>query len=141
MGEASSESASRVADLRKHFAFEEDSTVTTESLTLWLQELARLTTKKEIYESSEDLATFMVEVKGYSTGEGMLEVERVDIEEARELLKLKLTDVGIRTIVRYMEKKEPQLQEEAKESPSKSQVTSVSSYRGSTSSPRIDRRT
>ena len=104
MGEASSESASRRETLRKHFAIEEDKVVDTEYLASWLMELATLLTKKDIHENAMALATYMVEVKGYTTGEDLLDVVSGDIEDAREACSLTLTDVSVRAIMRYMER-------------------------------------
>ena len=55
--------------LREYFANHEGNVLTREHLIQWLKQLALATSKKEIWDTSERIAEYMVDVKGYHTGE------------------------------------------------------------------------
>ena len=55
-----------------------------------------------MYNAGAQLSEYMVDVKGYGTGEDYQLAEQGDVEEARTNAKLALSDVSVRTIVRYM---------------------------------------
>ena len=93
---------SRKEALREYFAIHEDAVFTKKELGEWLQNLGLVTNKEDVHGTAMGLAEYMVEVKGYTTGEDMLQVEAGDIEEARTNGSLKLTDVSVSMIVRYM---------------------------------------
>ena len=88
--------------LREYFAIHEDAEFNREELAVWFRKLGLAANKRDLNEAASALAEYLVDVKGYVTGEDMLQVEAGDIEEARTNASLRLTDVSIRTVVRYM---------------------------------------
>ena len=76
--------------------------ISKEELAVWFRKLGIAANKRDVNEAADALAEYLVDVKGYVTGEDMLQVEAGDIEEARTNASLRLTDISIRTVVRYM---------------------------------------
>ena len=79
--------------LREYFADHEGNVLTREHLIQWLKQLALTTSKKEIWDAAERIAEYMVDVKGYHTGEDYITGEQEDIEEARTTGYLEISDV------------------------------------------------
>ena len=100
--EDGSVSSDRKEALRRHFAINEDQVFEAGDLQKWLESLGLMLNKRDVHETAEKLSEYMIEVKGYTTGEDFREVELGDIEEARANMKLPLSDVSARTIYRYM---------------------------------------
>lgn len=112
--------------LREYFAIHEDSELSVSDVAAWLDELGTCTRKKDIRESARALTEYMIEVKGYTTGEDFTTATEGDIEEARVNAKLSLTDVSLRTIYRYMTAAvAKQSAKEAAGSPRRSETTTT----------------
>ena len=88
--------------LRDYFATMEDTELTVNDVATWLNNLGKSTRKMDISSTAKELAEYMIDVKGYITGEDFLQGEEGDVTEARVNCSLGLTDVSVRTIVRYM---------------------------------------
>ena len=84
--------------MREYFAIHEDAEFSKEELAVWFRKLGIAANKRDVNENASALAEYLVDVKGYVTGEDMLQVEAGDIEEARTNASLRLTDVSIRTV-------------------------------------------
>ena len=104
--------------LRKFFADHAEVELTKGDVEQWLKTLGVALKKKDVYDAAEKLAEYLVDVKGYGTGEDYQLAEQGDVEEARTNAKLTLSDVSVRTVVRYMtgaqaaQHKQQQLQQE-----------------------------
>ena len=88
--------------LREYFAIMEDTELTVSDVATWLDNLGKVTRKMDICATAKQLSEYMVDVKGYVTGEDFLLGEEDDVMEARVNCSLNITDVSVRTIVRYM---------------------------------------
>ena len=75
--------ASAKETLRKFFVEHADTELTKGDVEQWLKTLAVAVKKKDIYEAAEKLTEYLVDVKGYGTGEDYQLAEQGDIEEAR----------------------------------------------------------
>ena len=77
--------------LREYFANHEDDELSMSDVVTWLQELGTCTRKKDIRDSARALAEYMIDVKGYTTGEDFATATQGDIDEARVNVQLALT--------------------------------------------------
>ena len=88
--------------LRKFFAEHAETELTKGDVEQWLKTLGAALKKKDVYSAAAQLSEYLVDVKGYGTGEDYQLAEQGDVEETRTNAKLTLSDVSVRTIVRYM---------------------------------------
>ena len=89
----------------------------------WLKALGVALKKKDVYDAAEKLAEYLVDVKGYGTGEDYQLAEQGDVEEARTNAKLTLSDVSVRTVVRYMTGAQAAQQQQPQQEQGKQQVS------------------
>ena len=88
--------------LRKFFVEHAETELTKGDVEQWLKTLGVALKKKDVYDAAKALAEYLIDVKGYGTGEDYQLAEQGDVEEARTNAKLTLSDVSVRTVVRYM---------------------------------------
>ena len=115
--------------LREHFATKWETVFGAEVVEDWLKHLGLAVAKQDIHDEAKKIAEYMVEVKGYNTGEDFATGEEADIEEARTNGTIALGDVSVRTIWRYMTNKVPtagNVHQTAAGSPGKSNTTASS---------------
>ena len=92
--------ASAKETLRRFFADHEDTELTKGDIEQWLKTLGVASKKKDVYDAAEKLSEYLVDVKGYGTGEDYQLAEQGDIEEARTNAKLTLSDVSVQVHLR-----------------------------------------
>ena len=88
--------------LRTWFARYFDEGMTKDDVENWFDTLGACTGKGEISENKEKLTTYLMQTKGFSTGEDFVLSLNEDIEEANEDMQCGLSVAAIRTIHRYM---------------------------------------
>ena len=91
--------------LRTWFARYFDDGMTKEDVENWFDTLGACTGKGEISENKEKLTTYLMQTKGFNTGEDFVLSLNEDIEEANEDMQCGLSVAAIRTIHRYMASK------------------------------------
>ena len=94
--------AQQKTTLRTWFARYFDDGMTKEYVENWFDTLGACTGKGEISENKEKLTTYLMQTKGFSTGEDFVLSISEDIEEANANMDCNLTVAAIRTIHRYM---------------------------------------
>jgi len=88
--------------LRTWFARYFDDGMTKEDVENWFDTLGACTGKGEISVNKEKLTAYLMQTKGFSTGEDFVLSLSTDIEEADAFMKCDLTPAAVRTIHRYM---------------------------------------
>ena len=91
--------------LRTWFARYFDDGITKEEVENWFDTLGACTGKGEIQENKEKLTAYLMQTKGFSTGEDFVLSLSQDIEEASDKMDCGLTPAAIRTVHRYMASK------------------------------------
>ena len=91
--------------LRTWFARYFDDGMTKEDVENWFDTLGACTGKGEIGNNKEKLTAYLMQTKGFSTGEDFVLSLSEDIEEANDKMDCGLTPAAIRTVHRYMASK------------------------------------
>ena len=88
------------AELRKYFGKNYEAAFKKENVERWLKDLGLVLCKRDIHDGAAKMAEYLMDVKGYSTGEDFVTGEQADIEEARTNAGIELSDVSTRSIHR-----------------------------------------
>ena len=94
-------SAARKTELRTYFARTLDDQYDTDEITTWINDVGQIMGKQDIIDDAQNVATYLMEEKGYQTGEEFVMMEQGDLEEGRSINGWALSDVSIRTLWRY----------------------------------------
>ena len=118
------------AELRRYFGKNYEAAFKKENVERWLKDLGLVLCKRDIHDGAAKMAEYLMDVKGYSTGEDFVTGEQGGIEEARTNAGIELSDVSTRSIWRYMTDNVPVVEktvnQTAWDSPGKSQTTLTS---------------
>ena len=95
-------SAERKTELRTHFARNLDDQYDTDEVQYWIHAVGEIMGKKDIMDNAQAIAEYLVDVKGFQTGEEFVMAERTDLEEGRTNGQWEISDVSIRTLWRYL---------------------------------------
>ena len=95
-------STERKTELRTYFARNLDDQYSVDEIEYWIHAVGEVMGKRDIMENANAIATYMVDVKGFQTGEEFVMADRADLEEGRTNGQWEISDVSIRTLWRYL---------------------------------------